>query len=216
MSEVSTPSYPHPCVGSRIFKKYVNVEDLVYEESIKYLNSTNCNLPFSVRMPYMFHRTQTKCFEALVQHYWFTEIQPRGSDAKEDEYKPVPMLIKIAFSWIVGYDQTFLTDKEFIEFVRRIMLKRIGTWFHSCLTGSLPGCPDSKMSRFSSQVSRVVNTQSQSVSRENCDRSSSAAKSWYILSAECWALFSYSSCCSHPNFAFAFALSETISLCPSW
>ena len=174
MSKFDARSYPHPCVGSRIFKRYVNIEDAVYEESIKYLNSTNFNLPFSVRMPYMFHRTQTKCFETLIQHYWFTEIQPLGNDVDENELKPVPMLIKIAFSWIVGYDQTFLTDKEFITFVRRTMLKRIGTWFHSCLTGPFPGCPDSKLSKYSCKVSHGADTKSMSRGRSDC--SSSAVK----------------------------------------
>ena len=138
-------------------------------------------MPMAVRMPYMFHRAQQKCFEALVQHYWLTEIRPlAGHDRKA---KPVPMLVKIAFSWVVGDDKTFVSDAAFVVLVKKLMLKRVGSWFHSCLLGPFPGCPDSELRRYRSEpsfrsssdssdrASSAVDTQS-----ESCDPSSSVAK----------------------------------------
>ena len=113
----------YPVPPSRVFKKFINVEDAVYEYAMKYKCSTNYHLPFSVRMPYMFYRSQMKCFELLVQHYWLSEIK----SVPVSERKPVPMLVKVAFSWVIGDDKTFITDSSFQDLVDKLMHRKVAS-----------------------------------------------------------------------------------------
>ena len=148
----------YPVPHSRVFKKFINVEDAIYEYAMKYRSSTNYHLPFSVKMSYMFHRSQMKCFELLVQHYWLCEIK----SIPVSERKPVPMLVKVAFSWVVEDDKTFITDSSFLDLVDKLMRRRVASWSHLCINEPFPGCPDARLHRFLPVAPRVETSKSES------------------------------------------------------
>ena len=114
---------------SRIFKKFVNLDDVLYDAYLKSPDSTHFFFPFTVRMPYMLYRNQLKCFEYLIHHYWASEIE---SVALKDR-KTVPLLIRVAFSWLVEDDKTFVNYLEFTKLVDRYMRKKLCSWTHSTL-----------------------------------------------------------------------------------
>ena len=113
--------------NSRVFKKIDGTykdDDGAYEYAMKCQNSHLRRLAFGIQVPYVFHRYQMQCFDLLVQHYWFREIR----EIPVSDRKPVPLLVKIALSWMAGEDQTFTTDSDFQALVIKLMQKRVASW----------------------------------------------------------------------------------------
>ena len=129
---------------SRFFKKFISFEDTFYEHAVKGRNSSTHCLAYGIKVPHIFHRSQMKCFELLVQHYWLCQIR----SVPPSKRKPVPMLIKVAFSWIVEEDKTYIEDSAFRVSVDQFMHKRVASWTHLCINKPFPGCPDPKLSQF--------------------------------------------------------------------
>ena len=114
---------------SRIFKKFVNLDDALYDVCLKSPDSTHFFLPFTVKMPYVMHRNRLKCLEYLVHHYWVSEIE----SVAEKDRRPAPLLIRVAFSWLVDGDKTFIDYLTFTRLVDHYVWKKLCSWTYSTL-----------------------------------------------------------------------------------
>ena len=169
----------HSVCNSRVFKKIdgpYKVDDDTYEYAMKCQDSHVHfrRLAFGVKIPYVFYRYQMQCFDLLVQHYWFCEIR----EVPVSDRKPVPLLIKIALSWMAGEDQTVITDSAFHDLVCQLMQKRVDSWERLRLNGKpFPGSPEPRLYRFLPKFASV-DADVSSVSKESCgcDSSSSVMK----------------------------------------
>ena len=159
---------------SRVFKEIdgpYKADDSTYEYAMKHQNSHLRRLSYGVKIPYVLYRYQMQCFDLLVQHYWYCEIREIPVSTR----KPVPLLIKIALSWMAGEDQTCITDSAFRALVIQLMKRRVAFWEGSRLSTPFPGSPEPRLYRFLPKFA-PVDTDVSSLSKESCDSSSSVVK----------------------------------------
>ena len=155
--------------ASRAFKKIdgpYKADDTTYEYVMKYQKSPigTCvlRLGMGVKIPYAFHRYQMQCFDLLIQHYWFCEIR----EIPVSDRKPVPVLIKIALSWMAGEDYTFITDSAFQALMIQFMQRRVTSWKRLRLNKPFPGSPEPRLYRF---LPKFTPVDTPPVSKESCD-----------------------------------------------
>ena len=129
---------------SRIHPRFRHLDDEPYDEEILHRHASYINLPIRVKMSYPFYRDQLHCFEILVQRYWSFDIEP----VPADDRKPVPSMVKIALSWVVGEDKTSLPDSALVEIMNDMMAKRVNSWKQFCVVGAPSRSPVPKSLQF--------------------------------------------------------------------